>query len=64
MNAASTIMYSSMTIGLIGVVGVLWGYSLAFGPDLGGFVGNLAMGLRDDRRNHVRLKIFDRNPGA
>lgn len=41
MNAASTIMYSFMTMGLVGVVWVLWGYSLAFGPDLYGFVGNL-----------------------
>ena len=29
-NAVSTIMYSFMTIGLVGVVWVLWGYSLAF----------------------------------
>ena len=35
-NAVSTIMYSFMTIGLVGVVWVLWGYSLAFGPDIGG----------------------------
>ena len=34
-------MYSFMTIGLVGEVWVLWGYSLAFGPDIGGFVGNL-----------------------
>jgi Amt family ammonium transporter len=42
-NAAATIMHSFMTIGLVSVVWVLWGYSLAFGPDLGGFgfIGNL-----------------------
>ena len=40
-NIVSTIMYSFVTIGLVGIVWVLWGYSLAFGPDLGGFVGNL-----------------------
>ena len=41
-NAAATIMHSFMCIGLVGVVWVLWGYSLAFGPDLaGGLVGNL-----------------------
>ena len=48
-NATATIMYSFMTIGLVGVVWVLWGYSLAFGPDVGGLglVGNLAwFGLR------------------
>ena len=47
-NASATIMHSFMTIGLVGVVWVLWGYSLAFGPSLGGFVGDLSwIGLRD-----------------
>ena len=40
-NAGATIMHSFMTIGLVGVVWVLWGYSLAFGPDVGKFIGNL-----------------------
>ena len=42
-NIVSTIMYSFVTIGLVGIVWVLWGYSLAFGPDLGGwkFIGDL-----------------------
>jgi len=42
-NATATIMYSLMTMGLVGVVWVLWGYSLAFGPDLKGWglIGNL-----------------------
>ncbi len=35
-NASATIMHSFMTIGIVGVVWVLWGYSLAFGPDWGG----------------------------
>ena len=35
-NAAATVMHSFMAIGVVGVVWVLWGYSLAFGPDLGG----------------------------
>ena len=39
-NAGATIMHSFMTIGLVGVVWVLWGYSLAFGPDIGKFIGN------------------------
>ena len=41
-NAASTIMYSFMSMGIVGVVWVLWGYSLAFGPDIGKFVGDLS----------------------
>ena len=46
-NSTATIMYSFMAIGLVGVVWVLWGYSLAFGPDVGGFIGNLEwFGLR------------------
>ena len=40
-NAAATIMHCIMTIGLVGVVWVLWGYTLAFGPSIGGVVGNL-----------------------
>ena len=47
-NAAATIMHSFMTIGIVGVVWVLWGYTLAFGPSLGGFVGDFAwFGLKD-----------------
>jgi Amt family ammonium transporter len=30
-----------MTLGLIGVFWVVYGYSLGFGPDVGGFIGNL-----------------------
>ena len=43
-NATATIMFSFMSIGLVGVVWVLWGYSLAFGPDVGGLglVGDLS----------------------
>ena len=40
-NIVSTIMYSFVSIGLVGIVWVLWGYSLAFAPDIGGFIGNL-----------------------
>ena len=43
-NVNGTIMHCFMTIGLVGVVWVLWGYSLAFGPDIGGFIGNLTLG--------------------
>ncbi|MDA0733646.1 MAG: ammonium transporter [Chloroflexi bacterium] len=43
-NVTATIMYSFMSMGLVGVVWVLWGYSLAFAPDLGGFglIGDLS----------------------
>ncbi|MDY6988769.1 MAG: ammonium transporter [Thermodesulfobacteriota bacterium] len=41
-NVLATIMQSFIVIGLVTVTWVLWGYSLAFGPDLGGVVGSLA----------------------
>ena len=46
-NVLSTMMQSFFILCLISVQWVLWGYSLAFGPDVGHFVGNLAwIGLR------------------
>jgi len=41
-NVLATIMQSFIIIGLVTVIWVLWGYSLAFGPDVGGIVGNLS----------------------
>ena len=46
-NTLGTIMQSFIMICLISVQWVLWGYSIAFGPDSGGIIGNLAWaGLR------------------
>ena len=53
-NIVSTIMYSFVSIGLVGIVWVLWGYSLAFGPDIGSFIGNLEwFGLKDVSANEA-----------
>ena len=41
-NALGTIMHSFIIVELISVQLVLWGYSLAFGPDKGGIIGSLA----------------------
>ena len=41
-NALGTIMHSFIIVALISIQWVLWGYSLAFGPDKGGIVGSLA----------------------
>ena len=41
-NVLSTIMHSFFILALISVQWVLWGYSLAFGPDMGGVIGSLA----------------------
>ncbi len=46
-NVLGTIMQSFIIMALISVQWVLWGYSLAFGPDVHGLVGSLAWaGLR------------------
>ncbi len=41
-NVLGTIMHSFIAIALVSVQWVLFGYSLAFGPDVKGFIGNLA----------------------
>ena len=40
-NALSTLLQSFIALAIVGLSWVLWGYSLAFGPDIGGFIGNL-----------------------
>jgi Amt family ammonium transporter len=46
-NALGTIMHSFIIMAVISIQWVLWGYSLAFGPDVGGLIGNLSwLGLR------------------
>jgi len=40
-NLLSTIMMSFVALGLIGILWVLYGYSLGFGSDNGGFIGGL-----------------------
>jgi len=46
-NVVGTLMQSFIVIALIGVQWVLYGYSLAFGPDHGGIIGGLDwLGLR------------------
>lgn len=46
-NVLSTLMHSMFTLALVSVIWVLWGYTLAFGPDKGGLIGGLDfLGLR------------------
>jgi len=40
-NVLATTMQSFFCLGLISIIWVLYGYSLAFGPDIGGFIGGL-----------------------
>jgi Amt family ammonium transporter len=42
-NVLATIMHSFFILCLISIVWVLWGYSLAFGKDIGGVVGDLSL---------------------
>ena len=47
-NVLSTMMQSFFLLCLLSVQWVVWGYSLAFGPDIHGIIGSLAwFGLRD-----------------
>jgi len=41
-NVISTILQSFIAMGIISVIWVVFGFSLAFGDDIGGFVGNPA----------------------
>jgi ammonium transporter, Amt family len=40
-NILATLMENFIMLGVVGVLWALWGYSLAFGPDIGHFIGNL-----------------------
>ena len=40
-NVLATIMQSFICLGIVSIIWVAYGYSLAFGPDVGGFIGNL-----------------------
>jgi len=40
-NVLATLMENFILLGVVGVIWALWGYSLAFGPDVGSFIGNL-----------------------
>jgi ammonium transporter, Amt family len=54
-NALGTLMHSFIIMAIISVQWVLWGYSLAFGPDKGGIIGGLDwVGLQG-----VGLEPFD-----
>jgi Amt family ammonium transporter len=41
-NVLGTIMHSFIMVGVITIQWALWGYSVAFGPDVGGLFGSLA----------------------
>ena len=46
-NVLATMMQSFFVLCLISIQWILWGYSLAFGPDIGHFIGSFAwVGLK------------------
>jgi Amt family ammonium transporter len=46
-NVLGTIMHSFILMAVISIQWVIWGYSVAFGPDVGGLFGNLSwVGLK------------------
>ena len=45
-NVLGTIMHSMICLGIVSIIWVVYGYSIAFGPDHGGLIGDLSlMGL-------------------
>ena len=65
-NALGTIMQSFIIVGLITIQWALFGYSLAFGPDIGGWIGGLDwVGLKRSRSGpQSRLCCDDSPPGV
>ena len=53
-NALATAMHSFICLGIVLVVWMLWGYSLAFGPSVGGIIGNLDHIAPQRRRDWIR----------
>ena len=39
-NVLNLMMQCFMVMGLVSIIWVLWGYSIAFGPTIGGYIGN------------------------
>ena len=46
-NFLSTLMMCFVTLGLIGLLWVAYGYSLSFGPDKGGIIGGGGLAYTD-----------------
>ena len=60
-NVLGTIMHSFIIVALISIQWVLWGYSVAFGPDVGGIIGKsrLAWPERSRYGTERRLCCYD-----
>jgi len=61
-NVLGTIMHSFAMLCVVSIVWILWGYSLSFGPDVHGFIGDLSMfglnGVGTEANGTVPALIF------
>jgi len=63
-NVLATLMKSFICMGIVTVIWTLWGYSLAFGPDIGGFIGGLSnfglagVGAQPAEGSTIPLSVF------
>jgi hypothetical protein len=58
-NALGTLMHSFIIAAVISVQWVLWGYSLAFGPDKGGIIGGLDWIWPEGRRPRAVRRVLE-----
>ena len=65
-NALATLMQSFIILAVISIQWILWGYSLAFGPDKGGIIGGLDLAFAPIRafRTGGRADEAIRIPGC
>ena len=64
-NALATLMQSFIILAVISMQWVLWGYSLAFGPDKGGIIGGLEwIGLQRRRRRALERGLRGDHPAT
>ncbi len=57
-NLVSTLIQCLIIFAVISVVWALWGYSLVFGPSVGGVIGNLSLvGLNNLAISHVNVAL-------
>jgi Amt family ammonium transporter len=71
-NVLSTVMHSFVAMGIVGVQWVIIGYSLSFGPDIGGgFLGNLSkmllnglISFKDGNPVYALFQNVPTEPGA
>ena len=59
-NVLGTIMHSFILVGVITIQWVLWGYSIAFGPDVGGLYRFPRLGRLERGRGRAQRRTMPR----